>query len=211
MRSWAGPSPIWSTADSSIRSRTRSAESLGAGHRWTLALRQLHGILVHFPGSIDEATTARVQFLIDLLTPTDLNDQVRALVTEAPMPHEWVTESPSEHLAAVRAKLDDLSDELLQTPETLRELLPRLSRGTHIHAGELGESIAKRAPSPLDWLDPIIEAVEDAPEAQRNHDLFVGFVAGLTDRQRAEVETVKQRVIESRGAGSGLPGSLSAE
>ena len=177
----------------------------GAGHRWTLAMRQLHGVLVHFPGSIDEATTARVQFLIDLLTPTDLYDRVRALVTEPAMPHDWVTESASEDFAALRAKIDGLSDELLRTPETLRELLPRLSRGPHIHAGELGESIAKRAPSPLDWLNPIIEAVEDAPEAQRNHDLFVGFVAGLTDRHRAEVETVKQRVIESRGLAPAFP------
>ena len=177
----------------------------GAGHRWTLAMRQLHGVLVHFPGSIDEATTARVQFLIDLLTPTDLYDRVRALVTEPAMPHDWVTESASEEFAALRAKIDGLSDELLRTPETLRELLPRLSRGTHIHAGELGQSIAKRAPSPLDWLDPIIEAVEDAPEAQRNHDLFVGFVAGLTDRHCAEVETVKQRVIESSGLAPVFP------
>ena len=179
----------------------------GRGHRWTLALRQLHGALVHFPGSIDEATTARVRCLIDLLTPTDLCDRVRALVTEPPMPHDWVTESVSvsEHFAALRAEIDALSDELLRTPEALRELLPRLSRGTHIHAGELGESIAKRAPSPLDWLDPIIGAVEHEPETQRNHALFVGFVAGLTDRHRADVEAVKQRVIESPGLAPVFP------
>ena len=177
----------------------------GAGHRWTLALRGLHGVLVHFPGSIDEATTVRVQSLIDLLTPTDLYDRVRALVTEPPMPHDWVTESASEHFAASRAKIDGLSDELVRTPEALRELLPRLSRGTHIHAGELGESIAKRAPSPLDWLDPIIGAIEHEPEALRNHAFFVGFVAGLTDRHRAEVEAVKQRVIEAPGLAPVFP------
>ena len=168
-----------------------------AGHRWTLALRQLHGALVHFPGSFDEATTTRVRSLIHLLTPTDLNDRVRALVTEAPMPQERVTESTSEHFAALRTKIDALSDELLRTPGALRELLPKLSRGTHIHADKLGESIANRASSPLDWLDPIIGAVEHEPEAQRNHALFVGFVAGLTHRHRAEAEAVKQRVIES--------------
>ena len=177
----------------------------GAGHRWTLALRQLHGALVHFHKSIDEAMAARAQSLIDLLTPTDLCDRVRALVTEPPMPHEWVIEAALEHFAALRAKIDTLSDELVRTPEVLRELLPRLSRGTHFHAGELGESIAKRAPSPIDWLDPIIGAVEHAPEAHRNHDLFVGFVAGLTDRHRAEGEAVKQRVIESPGLAAVFP------
>ena len=170
---------------------------VGAGHRWTLALRALHGVLVHSPESIDEATAARVQLLIDVLTPTDLSDRVRALVTEPPMPHAWDTESPSEHLEKLRGKIDALSDELLRTPETLRALVPKLSRGRHLHTSDLGESIAKRAPSPLDWLDPIIGAVELEPEAQRNHALFVGFVAGLTNRHRAEVEAVKQRVIES--------------
>ena len=177
----------------------------GAGHRWTLALRQLHGVLIDFAKSIDEATAARVQSLIDLLTPTDLHDRVCALVTEAPMPHEWVTESTSENFAALRAKIDALSDELLRTPNALRELLPKLSRGTHIHADRLGESIANRASSPLDWLDPIIGAVEHEPEVQRNHALFVGFVAGLTQRHRAEAEAVKQRVIESPGLAPVFP------
>ena len=177
----------------------------GAGQRWMLALRQLHGALVHFHKSIDDATAARVQSLIDLLTPTDLYDRVRALVTEPPMPYEWDIESASEHFAALRAKIDNLSDELLRTPEVLRDLLPKLSRGTHFHAGELGESIASRATSPLDWLDPIIGAAERAPEAHRNHDLFVGFIAGLTDRHRAEAEVVKQRVIESPGLAPVFP------
>ena len=177
----------------------------GAGHRWTLALRQLHGALIDFAKSIDEATAARLQSLIDLLTPTDLYDRVRALVTEPPMPHDWVTESTSEHFEALRAKIDAMSDELLRTPNALRELLPKLSRGTHIHADRLGESIANRASSPLDWLDPIIGAVEHEPEAQRNHALFVGFVAGLTQRHRAEAEAVKQRVIESPGLAPVFP------
>ena len=169
----------------------------GVGHRWTLALRQLHGALASSPRPIDEATTERVRSLIDLLTPTDPYGRVRILVTESPTYHDWFIESETEHIAALRAKIDALSDELLGTPETLREILPKLSRGRHFHAAELGESIAKRAPSPLDWLDPIIEAVEHAPEPRRNHDLLVGFVAGLTDRHRAEAEAVKQRVLGS--------------
>ena len=177
----------------------------GTGHRWTLALRQLHGVLVHFPESIDEAVRARVRSLIDLLTPTDLYDRVRALVTEPSMPQDWAAESPSEELAKLRVKIDALSDELLGTPETLRELLPRLSRGRHIHVGELGKSIARRSPSPVDWLDPIVEAVEHTPEPRRNHDLFVGFVAGLADRHRAEAEAVKRRVAESPALAPAFP------
>ena len=177
----------------------------GAGHRWTLALRQLHGVLVHFPESIDEAASARVRSLIDLLAPTDLYDRLRALVTEPAMPQDWSTESPSEELARLRVKIDALSDELLGTPGTLRELLPRLSRGTHIHAAELGESIANRAPSPLDWLDPIIGAIENEPEPRRNHDLLVGFVAGLADRRGDRVEAIKRRVVESPAVAPAFP------
>ena len=177
----------------------------GTGHRWTLALRQLHGVLVHFSESIDETTSARVRSLIDLLTPTDLYDRLRALVTEPPMPHDWAAESPSDEFAALRVKIDALADELLGTPEILRELLPGLSRGTHIHAAELGESIARCSPSPLDWLDPIIAAVENVPAAQRHHALFVGFVAGLADRHGDRAEAVKRRVVESPALAPAFP------
>ena len=87
----------------------------------------------------------------------------------------------------------------------MRELLPRLSRGKHVHATELGESIASGAPSALDWLDPIVEAVEREPEAQRNHALFVGFIAGLNDRHSEQAEAVKQRVIESPALAPAFP------
>ena len=170
---------------------------VGADHRWTLALRQLHGVLVPFSEAIDDGTAQRVRFLIDLLAPTDLYDRVRALVTDPPMPDDSDIEPISEQVAAMRIKIDALADELLQQPIALRDILPRLSRERQVHAAELGESIANRARSPLNWLDPIVEAVEEVPEGERNHDLLLGFVAALTTQRPDHADSIKQRILES--------------
>ena len=179
----------------------------GRGHRWTLALRQLHGALVHFPGSIDEATTARVRSLIDLLTPTDLCDRVRALVTEPPMPHDWVTESVS--VSSTSRRFAPRSTPCPTSSCGHRRLCVSFSPGSA--AGRTSTPVSWESPSrsehrlrSIGWT-PIIGAVEHEPETQRNHALFVGFVAGLTDRHRADVEAVKQRVIESPGLAPVFP------
>ena len=177
----------------------------GAGRRWTPALRQLHGVLVHFPEAIDDATAQRVRSLIDLLAPTDLYDRVRALVTDPPMPDSPAITPISEQVAAMRIEIDALADELLQQPTALRDILPRLSRERQVHATELGESIANRAPSPLNWLDPIVEAVEEVPEGERNHDLLLGFVAALTMQRPDRAESIKQRFFESSALAPAFP------
>ena len=176
-----------------------------AGRGWTLALRQLKDALQRAPEAIDEETAARVRSLIKLLTPTDLYGRVRILVTEPPAYRDWVVDSEAEQAAAALAEIDALSRELLSKPEVLRGLLPELSRGAHFHAAALGESIAKQAPAPLDWLDLIIEAVEHGSSAQPNHDLLVGFVAGLAPRHGAAVEATKQRIIQSSALAPAFP------
>ena len=178
---------------------------VGAGHRWTLALRQLHWVHVHFSEAIDDGTAQRVRFLIDLLAPTDLFDRVRALVTDPPMPDNSAIEPISEQVAAMSIKIDALADELLQQPTALRDILSRLSRGRHVHATELGESIANRAPSPLNWLDPIMEALEATPEAERSHALFVGFATGVAALDGDQTEAIKQKAIGSSALAPAFP------
>ena len=170
---------------------------VGADHRWTLALRQLHGVLVPFSEAIDDGTAQRVRCLIALLAPTDLYDRVRALVTDPPMPDDSDIEPISEQVAAMRIKTDALANELLRQPTALRDILPTLSRGRQVHATELGESIANRAPSPLNWLDLIVEALEATPETERSHDLFVGFATGLAALGGGQTEAIKQRAVGS--------------
>ena len=178
---------------------------VGAGHRWTLALRQLHGVFVHFSEAVGDATAQRVRSLIDRLAPTDLSDRVRTLVTEPPMHHEWSVEADAEHRAAFRAEIEALSEELLRVPGVLHELLPTLSSGRHANADELGESLANRAQSPLKWLDPIVEAFEATPEAERSHALFVGFAAGVVAVDGDQTEAIKQRAIGSSALAPAFP------
>lgn len=177
------------------------------GHRWPRAFRQLHDAVesADSPRSLDEGVSARVRSLIDRLAPTDLYDRVRMLVTEPPMHHDWGVEAEADHRAAFRGKIDALSDELLRAPGTLHELLPTLSCGRHASTDELGESIATRAPSPLDWLHPIVEALEATPEAERSHALFVGFAAGLAALDGDQTEAIKRRAVGSPALAPAFP------
>ena len=121
------------------------------------------------------------------------------------MHHDWSVEADAEHRAAFRAEIEALSKELLRVPGVLHELLPTLSCGRHANADELGESLANRAPSPLDWLDPIMKALEATPEAQRSYALFVGFAAGVAALHGDRTEAIKRRAVGSSALAPAFP------
>ena len=64
-------------------------------------------------------------------------------------------------------------------------------------AAELGEGLAKSAPTPLEWLEPIVQAVLGESASERNYDLLSGFVAGLPAVYHGEVEAFQKRAVES--------------
>ena len=171
---------------------------VGAGCSWSLGLRQLKAVLEHDSELIDDETADRVRSLVDELEPTSLRERVRVFVTEPPMPGFMETElSISAQSERHRAIVLALADELLGELPTLRELLPELSRGRQSMADELGESLAKSAPSPLEWLEPIVQAIEGIPTSERNYGLLSGFVAGLPARFHDEAEAFRTRAVGS--------------
>ena len=92
-----------------------------------------------------------------------------------------------------------LAAELLQQPATLAVSLPQLSRGQQRMAYQFGAAVADLASSPLEWLEPFIEAVVEAPEGERNHDLLSGFVTGSRPPNHPDaVQAFKQRAARSR-------------
>ena len=171
---------------------------IGAGRSWSLALRQLKTVLEHDSDLINDETAERVRVLVDRLEPTSLRERVRVFVSEPPMPGFMETEtSISAQLEGHRGIVHALADELLTESPILRALLPSLSRGRQSMADELGEAIARSAPSPLNWLEPITQAVEGIPATDRNYDLLSGFVAGLPARYHDEAEAFKTRAVGS--------------
>ncbi len=179
---------------------------VGAGCSWSLALRQLKAVLEHDSELIDDKTADRVRSLVDKLEPTSLRERVRVFVTEPPMPGFMETElSISAQSERHRAIVLALADELLGELPTLRELLPELSRGRQSMADELGESLAKSAPSPLEWLEPIVKAVVGIPTSERNYGLLSGFVAGLPARFHDEAEAFRTRAVGSPDLAPAFP------
>ena len=144
--------------------------------------------------------------LIDEFGSASLPERVRVLVTEPPMPGFGETElSISAQFERHRAIVHALAGELLGESPTLREILPELSRGRQSMADELGESLAKSAPSPLEWLEPIVQAVEGMPASERNYDLLSGFVAGLPARFHDEAEAFRTRAVGSPDLAPAFP------
>ena len=64
-------------------------------------------------------------------------------------------------------------------------------------AGEFGQALAKSMDSWHEWLEPIIRAIEETEEAERNYDLLVGFVRSIADEQPTVVDDLKQRAANS--------------
>lgn len=54
-------------------------------------------------------------------------------------------------------------------------------------------------------MEPIIQAIEDTEEAERNYNLLVGFVQGIADEQSDVIESLKRRAAESSILAPALP------
>ena len=176
------------------------------GESWTVALRQLKASLVNKSSRMDDETSKRIRSLIKELEPDNLRERVRLQVTEPPMPEsrdeEWSVE---EDFKRRRAIARALAGELLQESPTLKEILPEISSGRQFIAYELGEALAECAPTPLTWLEPIVQAVKGVPASNRSYDLLSGFVARLPEKFQDEVEELKMRAIESPDLVSAFP------
>ena len=90
-----------------------------------------------------------------------------------------------------------LAVEIVEQPEVLEELLPQISRGQQRMAFVFGRSIAISAASPLDWLEPIIQAAIGIPEGERNFALLSGYAVGIAKDRPDVVDDIKQRAVQS--------------
>ena len=177
-----------------------------AAEYWPEALEGLGHFLRYDAGKTDQEAANRVRTLIAELTPESLESRVRFLVTEMPWDYPSDEDLDSEtrnrrRVEAVRA----LAAELVQQPVLLEGFLPQLSRGGQRMAYAFGEAVAGHADSPLDWLEPLIAAVVETPERERNYDLLSGYVAGIAEDCTDIVEALKQRAAQSSELAPALP------
>ena len=173
------------------------------------------GEFMRYEGSkAGSEVVVRVRALMDELEPQGLDGRVRTLVTE--MSWEYLRDEEQDHeqlylrqVAAVR----EFAAEFMREPDTLRGLLPRLSRQLEPREGRhpqrmiypFGRAIADFAETPLDWLDPIGEALGDVPEGERDFDLLSGYLVGISQAYPEEVELFKERAADSDELADALP------
>lgn len=173
---------------------------------WPEALESLGRFLAYDVSRVEREVANRADSLVAELTPESLESRVRLLVTEMPWNYlggEELDFSIRHHrqVEAVRA----LAAELCRHPAVLRRVLPRLSRGGQRMAYPFGRAVADLVGSPPDWLEPLVAAVAEAPENERNYDLLSGYIAGLAKDFQDVVESFKQRASQSPELAPALP------
>ena len=173
---------------------------------WPQALKSLNHVLLYDDERTDRDVVERVNALVAELEPTSLEARVRFTITE--MPWDYLRDRESDfdtqyqrQTGAVR----ELTHELLRHPSVLSASLSEVTRGEQRMADALGVAIAELADSPLEWLNPIVEAVVEAPGSERNYDLLSGFLYGLSKAHPQIVDEFKQRAALSAELAPGLP------
>lgn len=69
----------------------------------------------------------------------------------------------------------------------------------------MGVAIADLADSPLEWLEPIVQATVKTTEGERNYDLLSGFVAGIANNHPDVVDAFKERAALSPDLAPAFP------
>ena len=181
---------------------------------WPEALEALGEFLRQHSSRVGPDVAPRVRALMDALTPQSLEARLRSLVTE--MSWDFLRDEEQDHERQYRRQVEavcDFAAELMQDPETLRRVLPRLSRRLEPREGRhpqrmtcpFGSAIADLADAPLEWLGPIEEALHELRREDRDFDLLSGYLVGINDAFPEEVASFKKRAAESDVLALGLP------
>ncbi len=176
------------------------------GRYWPEAFSSLGDVLSYDKDGLEPGVEDRVRKLIESLTPDELADRVRFLVTE--MPWDYPGDQKLDFDIMTKRKSDDvhkLVADLLEEPKTLAKFLPQLSFGEQRMSRVFGRALAGRSADPLVWIDPVKDAVGSVPEKERNFSLLAGFFAGLAERHPDAVEVFKEQASQSEIFAFALP------
>ena len=179
---------------------------MGTVDQWPRALEELGHFLLYDSPGMDPGVTERVTTLIAKLQPKNLESRVRFLVTD--MPWDYPCDEKLDFAVQEQRQRDDvcaLARDLVARPTVLTGFLPQLSRGNQRMAFCFGHAIAQFSHTPLQWLEPMISAVSDVPEAERNHSVLSGFVVGIAKPFAADVVAFKDRAALSSELAPALP------
>ena len=173
---------------------------------WPEAIENLSLFLRHDTREEDRNLIDRVRKLLEQLQPQDMESRGRFLITHMPGDYPADQELTLEERNRVQVEeIEKLAAAFAGQPETLMRFLPEISRGQQRMAFEFGRELARAADSPPDWLEPVAEAVADAPEKERNLDFLCGYLGALVKDRPSAVKNFKQRAVRSPELAPALP------
>ena len=178
---------------------------------WPYGLRTLNGVLLFHNEDLEAKDLSRVQDLAEQLQPRDLQDRVKILVTEVPMPD--AVQGGTDGLQVYETRLaivEDLAKELLREQTILSRVLPDLCRGPQSMADDLGKAVAEAAYQPLEWFDIVQQATMGVSSDSFNPDFLVGFLHGLKKSHPETVDDFKQKMAGDVQTGTRSPPNLFA-
>ena len=177
---------------------------------WPEAIKSLDKLLMNDSAQLPDAIEDKVKTLVSRLNPENLEDRVRFFVTE--MPDGYLGREKDgggidydEMLESQKNELERLAEELLDRENDMPGILSGLSRGEHRRAREFGLCLAEKARVPMSLKIPLTEAVEGAPDDERNFNLLIGYMEGLAQRHPEELEKFKKEAAKSRVFAPVLP------
>lgn len=183
------------------------AESLSKpSNPWIEAIEELGNFLKYDSLHTPSENRTRVARLIEKLEPTELIDRVRYLVINMPWDYPCGEDLGFRARAErQRQAIKDLASDICQQPDCFRILLPELSVHQQRRSFHLGYWIAQLAESPLTWLEHISLIDSYTTADNRSFDLLAGFVVGLAEVDRAQVEKIKLELSRSTVLAPSLP------
>ena len=171
---------------------------------WPEALNSFDGLLRNHADVLVRVPPLRekVETLFDALNPGELKDRLRFLVTE--MPDGYLGREKDggdidydEMLKSQKNELERLAEDLLDRGNDMPGLLSGLSKGEHRLAREFGLCLAEKTRDPMFLKTLLTEAVEEAPDDERNFNLLIGYMEGLAQRDPEELEKFKKEAAKS--------------
>ena len=167
---------------------------------WPAAIASLNPVLEKDAESCGTQVIERVKKLLAYLQPKSLDSRIHLLVTAMPWNYPLGENLDfDERAKRQEEELRELVADLAQEPDILNQTLPKLSRGYQEKAHIFGEVLGQLADldSPEVWLERIVEAARNAPDADRNLSLLTGFCIGVSKNHPEFAKPIKERLTQS--------------
>ena len=175
---------------------------------WPEAIESLSHALRYDAKSFSLSIIRRVEAMLLRLRPENLEDRIHLLVTA--MPWDYPADehlSPDKLGKRQEEAVRNLALDLAQAPEVLEGLLPQLSRGEQRKALLFGEALGSLPEQfkPYVWRRRITQAALDAPAADRNLGLLIGYFVGIAKRWPRLEMPLKKWLMRSPSISSAFP------